>query len=125
MRLYKAHILPVDYDLPWELSLALTTPPSTEADGAPAGWDAHCLDVWGEPRPFFVPSDRPIYRSRSSAQRRVDLINRWAGADTAILVETETEWVHTAAANERRRRERNAARIERLREQIRSLGGVA
>lgn len=129
MRLYKAHILP-DYtadDLDtWGGDLYVEAhAPATEAEGAPAGWDAHCRDVWGEPRPFFLPSDRPIYRARSSAQRRVDLINRWAGPGTAILVETETEWIHTPAANARRRRARNAARIERLREEIRRLGGDA
>lgn len=128
MRLYKAHILPdyaADEQDAWDGSNDAGLAPLAEADGAPAGWDAHCRDKWGEPRPFYIPSDRPIYRSRSAAQARVDLINRWLGPGSAILVETETDWTHVAAANARRKRARNAARIDRLREQIRALGGVA
>ena len=82
--------------------------PRTEAEGAPAGWDEHCLEVWGEPREFFMPSDRPIYRSRSSAQARVDLINRWGGK--AVLLETTTDWTPVEVANRQRKIQRLEAR---------------
>lgn len=88
--------------------------PKTEAEGAPEGWDEHCRQTWGEPHPFFIPSDRPIYRSRSSAQHRVDLINRWGGA--AILVEADVDWQPVTVANARRRNARKRAQINRLRE---------
>ena len=87
-------------------------PPMTEAEGAPEGWDAHCLEVWGKPHMFSIPSDRPIYRSRSSAQNRVDLINRWGG--NAVLVETETDWIPVSKANARRRNKARRARINKL-----------
>jgi hypothetical protein len=86
--------------------------PTTEAEGAPAGWDQHCLDVWGEPHEFFIPSDRRIYRSRSSAQERVDLINRWGGH--AVLVEADVDWVPVTEANRRRKRARLKAKAQRL-----------
>lgn len=78
--------------------------PTTEAEGAPAGWDQHCIDVWGGPHEFFIPSDRPIYRSRSSAQDRVNLINRWGGH--AVLVETDTNWTPVTVANQQRKKAR-------------------
>jgi hypothetical protein len=68
---------------------------------------------------FFWPSTDRIYRSRSSAQHRVDLINRWGGA--AILVETDTDWQPVTVANARRRNARRRAQIARLREQANRL----
>ena len=76
----------------------------------PEGWAEHCRQLWGEHKPFFPPSDRPIYRSRSSAQARVNLINRWLGPGSAILVETETDWTPVTVANTRRAQARQAAR---------------
>ena len=115
-RLYKAWDRPTEGDEAAELEefasvwdVEITPPPTTEAEGAPDGWDAHCLEVWGGPHEFFMPSDRKIYRSRSSAQARVDLINRWGG--NAVLVETETEWIPVEQANARRR---NKARMDRV-----------
>lgn len=111
-RLYKAQYVTTDEE--WdegneEFVEYVSAPPMTEAEGAPKGWDAHCLEVWGEPHRFFIPSDRPIYRSRSAAQNRVDLINRWGG--NAFLVETETDWIPVSKANARRR---NKARMDRV-----------
>lgn len=90
--------------------------PVTEADGAPEGWDQHCLDVWGGPHEFFIPSDRKIYRSRSSAHERVDLINRWGGH--AVLVEADVDWVPVELANRRRKAARLKDRRDRLRHQL-------
>jgi hypothetical protein len=93
--------------------------PSTEAEGAPAGWDQHCIDVWGEPHEFFTPSDRRIYRSRSSAQERVDLINRWGGK--AVLVEADVNWVPVEIANRRRKAAKIRAKRDRLEHHVRVL----
>ena len=114
-RLYKAQYVTTDEE--WdegneEFVEYVSAPPMTEAEGAPKGWDAHCLEVWGEPHRFSIPSDRPIYRSRSAAQNRVDLINRWGG--NAVLVETETEWIPVEQANARRRNKARRARIDKL-----------
>ena len=125
-RLYKAWDRPTEEDEAAELEefasvwdVEITPPPTTEAEGAPEGWDAHCLEVWGEPHEFFIPSDRPIYRSRSAAQNRVDLINRWGG--NAVLVETETDWIPVSKANKRRRNQRRSARTKKLYAQIEAL----
>lgn len=118
-RLYKAQYVGPEEEESEELEefenrwdVEVTPSPTTEAEGAPEGWDAHCLEVWGEPREFFMPSDRKIYRSRSAAQNRVDLINRWGG--NAVLVETETEWIPVKQANARRRNKARMARLEKL-----------
>ena len=96
--------------------------PWTEADGAPEGWDAYCQEKWGEEREFFIPSDRPIYRSRSSAQARVNLINRWGG--NAVLVEAEVDWVPVEVANARRRMGRRETRISVLTDELFRLNRV-
>ena len=129
MKLYKAQdVAPqVDDDefIDDYISLAESTP-STEEEGAPEGWDAYCLEKWGEPREFFFPSDRKIYRSRSAAQMRVDIINRWGGS--AILVEADVNWVPVAEANRRRKQarieqaiERKSAEVGKLYEKLRDL----
>ena len=114
-RLYKAWDQPTEEDEAAELEefasiwdVEITPPPTTEAEGAPDGWDAYCLEVWGEPHEFFIPSDRKIYRSRSSAQARVDLINRWGG--NAVLLETTTDWTPVEVANRQRKIQRLEAR---------------
>lgn len=126
MRLYKAVFteaaeLDHDSDNEWLLDPPDDHYPLTEDDGAPAGWDAHCLEIWGEPRPFRIPSTRPIYRSRSAAQARVNLINRWCGDGSAKLAETETDWLPIAEANARRKAARNATKIARLEAEIARL----
>lgn len=110
MRLYKAQYTEAAYedgDL-WTF---------TWADN-PDGWDDYCMERWGETRDFYPPSDRKVYRSRSSAQARVDLINRWLGDGAAILVETETAWMPTSEANKRRAARRAMQRIAKLQDRI-------
>jgi hypothetical protein len=125
MRLYKAQDVTAecaDDDIDEEFIPADwggVTAPTTEAEGAPAGWDQHCLDVWGEPHEFFIPSDRTIYRSRSSAQERVDLINRWGGK--AVLVEADVNWVPVELANRRRKAAKIRAKRDRLEDHVRVL----
>lgn len=99
----------------------------------PEGWREYALELWGSTppaheywpnghKPFFFPSTNRIYRSRSAAQRRVDLINRWGG--TAELVECDPVWEQTSAANIRRANARLSERIERKRAELRELEGM-
>ena len=87
----------------------------------PEGWAEHCEQLWGEYRPFFAPTARNLYRSRSSAQGRVNLINRWFGDGAAILEEADVEFIPVAQANVRRARARRQARIDKLRAEIARL----
>lgn len=87
----------------------------------PEGWADHCQAMWGEYRPFFPPSDRKLYRSRSAAQARVDLINRWLGPDAAVLEEGSIAFEPVALANLRRSIARRQARIDKLRAEIARL----
>lgn len=115
MKLYKAQNVVTDDDAEeYEGGYVeqVERAPWTEVQGAPAGWDAYCDEKWGEPHQFFIPSDRPIYRSRSSAQARVNLINRWGG--NAVLVEADVDWVPVKVANAERRNRRRMDRVKQL-----------
>lgn len=115
MKLYKAQNVVTDDDVEeYEDGHVeqVERAPWTEVQGAPDGWDAYCDEKWGEPHQFFIPSDRPIYRSRSSAQARVNLINRWGG--NAVLVEADVDWVPVVVANARRRNKQRIARAKHL-----------
>lgn len=118
MRLYKATIIDKgDYEedeYGW---------PTEESE--PAGWAEYSKERWGidwtNPtwvngyRPFFFPSDENVYRSRSSAQARVNLIKHWGG--NAVLEECTPEWIPVAEANKRRKAQRLYKRYsEKLRE---------
>lgn len=96
----------------------------------PAGWREYALKAWPDgPRPgehwpnghkpFFWPSTDRIFRSRSAAQRRVDIINWWGGR--AVLVECTPHWETVSAANARRHRARVAERVERKRAELAAL----
>lgn len=96
----------------------------------PAGWREHALEMWGtEPRegehwpnghkPFFWPKTDVPYKSRSSAQYRVDIINRWGGR--AVVVECTPQWETVSAANARRERARIQKRIDRKRAELAAL----
>lgn len=93
----------------------------------PDGWEEYSLARFGEVKPFFFPSASKVYRSRSSAEDRAALINRWGG--DAIVVESTPEWEALAEAKARRERERLMKRREkhvreaaRIQEQIRKVG---
>lgn len=88
----------------------------------PEGWREYALARWGsEPRegevwpdghmPFFFPKTNVPYKSRSTAQKRVDIINYWGGS--AVVVECTPVWETVEAANARREAVRLNARIER------------
>lgn len=85
----------------------------------PAGWAEHCQEAWGEHREFFLPSERRIFRSRSAAQARVDIVKRWGG--DAVLLEGTVQWETVEAANRRRRRSRTQTRINALQAKIDAL----
>lgn len=96
----------------------------------PEGWAEYALDKWPNyeevidgmvhyVKPFFWPSTDKVFRSRSAAQYRVDLIERWGGQ--AVLLECEPEWVPVAQANRHRKIERLEAQAERAEEKAREL----
>jgi hypothetical protein len=63
-----------------------------------------------------------MYLSRSSAQEKVDIVERWGGK--ARLLEAElSEFIPVEEANQRRKRARNAKTVERLRARIAELEG--
>lgn len=69
---------------------------------------------------FFLPSEKKLYRSRSSAQDKVDIVRRWGGE--AVLLEAEvSEFIPIEEANLRRKNERNQARIRKLQDQINAI----
>ena len=89
----------------------------------PEGWEQHSDAQWGEYRAFFWPSVGTIYRSRSAAQRRADLIESF-GARARVLV-TETRW---ESVDERRNRiaaDKREKRIAALRAQIAAIEATA
>lgn len=88
--------------------------PAKEAD--PAGWMEYCQEKWGEYRPFFWPSTKRIYRSRSAAVERAALVNRWGGNVT--VVECTPVWVTVGEASRKRREWRQLRRLQGLREAV-------
>lgn len=100
----------------------------------PKGWEEYALDKWPDyeevidgvvhyVKPFFWPDTDKVFRSRSAAQYRVDLIERWGGQ--AVLLECDPDWVPVAQANRLRKIERLEARAARAEEQARELRTLA
>ena len=101
-----------------------------EPEAEPEGWAEYARENWpdgpapGEHwpngyKPFFWPKTNVPYKSRSAAQSRVDIINRWGGR--AVLVECTPEWVPVAEMNRRRERARLKARIDKKRAELAKL----
>lgn len=95
----------------------------------PKGWAEFSIKKWG-PRTdpetgnpsyvdFFWPKTDKIWRSRSSAQKVVNIIESWGGS--AIILECTPVWEPVSDANARRKRERNASKIARLRAELEAL----
>ena len=82
----------------------------------PEEWEAFCLARYGEVKPFFLPATGRIYRSRSSAVERADLINYWGGK--AIVLECTPRWETMAAAKKRRATARQAERVAAARKKL-------
>lgn len=101
--------------------------PTEESE--PEGWKEYAIERWGidhtNPtwvngyRPFFFPSDQKVYRSRSAAQARVDLINHWGG--TAVLEECTPMWTPVVEANRLRRAQRVRDRVSRKQQELNEL----
>ena len=107
----------------------------------PAGWREYAIEKWGTEapehevwpqgyKPFFWPSTDRVFRSRSAAQRRVDIINQWGGR--AVLVECTPQWMTVSAANAQRKAKRLKAKRARVLEELaavndalRAVEGVA
>lgn len=140
-RLYKAewvHDCGTDALEDWERELFET---GFQSQPEPDGWREYALEKWGsEPpeheywpngyKPFFWPATDRIFRSRSAAQRRVDIINYWGGR--AVLVECTPEWMTVSAANAQRKAKRLKAKRARVLEELaavndalRTVEGVA
>lgn len=95
----------------------------------PAGWAEYAREAWPvKPehevwpngyKPFFWPKTDVPYKSRSSAQYRVDIINRWGGR--AVVVECTPHWETVSAANQRRARERLQKSVDRKRAELAEL----
>ncbi|MFS6529717.1 hypothetical protein V8Z69_07565 [Microbacterium aurugineum] len=82
----------------------------------PEGWAEFSQEKWGEYKPFFWPSTRGIFRSRSAAQRRVDIIKRWGG--NAEVLECTPQWQSVKSANRGRALARLKKRIEVIQEEL-------
>lgn len=96
----------------------------------PAGWREYSIERWGtEPgegerwplghKPFFWPKTDVPYKSRSAAQRRVDIINYWGG--NAVVMECTPQWETVEVANARRERDRIERRINKKRAELDAL----
>lgn len=90
----------------------------------PLGWSEFAVSRGfvnedGEPDPFFFPKTNVPYKSRSSAQKRVDIINFWGG-NAEVLV-CEPVWESVAAANARRAEARLQKRIDAKRAELDAL----
>jgi hypothetical protein len=97
-------------------------------DWKPEGWEEYVAERiadganWEPDQHFFWPSENKMYLSRSSAQEKVDIVERWGGK--ARLLEAElSEFIPVEEANQRRKRARNAKTVERLRARIAELEG--
>lgn len=75
-------------------------------------WRDYCLEVWGEEKPFFLPSERKVWRSKSSAMERVNTVRHWGG--DAEVLECDPDWQVSAEAVAERRRTRARASAARL-----------
>lgn len=106
-RLYKIeHVIDDEQDAPLP----------TEEEGDPEGWAAYCQEAWGEYKPFFFPSTKRVYRSRSAAVERAATINRWGGS--AIVLECTPDWRTLETASRERALARSHNRIQALRSKI-------
>src|SRR5690625_1057717 len=116
MRLYKIEILQsavtVHVPVEWEQGVFVGCTRLAD-DELHAQW----VDEFGADKEYFNPSESKLYRSRSSARDKVRAVERWGGK--ARILEAEvSEFIPVEEANLRRKRERDQARIEKLRQKI-------
>src|SRR5690625_1212406 len=119
MRLYKIEILQspetVRVPVEWEPGVFVGFTRLAD-DELHAQW----VDEFGADKEYFNPSESKLYRSRSSARDKVKAVERWGGR--ARILEAEvSEFVPIEEANQRRKNERNQARIRKLQDQINAI----
>lgn len=105
----------------------LTVDPNSRAEypiqypaGKEAEWATHCEVMWGRLDSFFLPSEHKIYRSRSSAREKQQVVERWGG-EAAILEAEVSAFIPVEVANRRRKNARSASRIAKLQAEIERL----
>lgn len=77
-------------------------------------WRAHAEEAWGDPgKEFFLPDEGKVFRSRSSARERVEIVRRWGG--DAEVLECEPQWIEVGEAARRRKASRDKQRADALR----------
>lgn len=82
----------------------------------PEGWAEFAQEMWGEYKPFFFPSTRGIFKSRSAAQRRAAIITYWGGK--AKVLECTPQWQSIESANREREQVRLKKRIQRMQDEL-------
>lgn len=87
----------------------------------PEQWREFCMRQYGELKPFFLPVAGRLYKSRSAAIARRDLIRYWGGK--AEVLECTPVWETVEAANKRRELERLEKRIAKKRDELSELVG--
>lgn len=95
--------------------------PTLRSSWKPEGWDTHPLstDRDGNPIDFHWPSTSRTYASRSAAQERATLIETYGA--TAVVLETDADWVPLEDAAANRKKDRNQARIQKLEAKIKLI----
>lgn len=77
-------------------------------------WSRFAAEMWGDAdKPFFLPDENKVFRSRSSAKERVDIAERWGFE--AVVLECEPQWIEVGEAARRRKASRDKRRAEALR----------
>lgn len=93
----------------------------------PVEWEAFCIERYGVVKPFFLPAAGRIYKSRSGAVERAELINYWGG--DAEVLECTPVWESLDDARRGRERRKIEARMVKLQDQysaeVSKLGRVA
>lgn len=108
-------------ELPGTLYAYRVTRYPANADIDWARWREFCMDVYGEEREFFLPSQRKVWRSRTSASDRVKAVRSWGG-DAEVLV-CHPGWETVAAYNKRKGRAKKLDKIATLQFQLDKLKG--
>lgn len=123
MRLYKIEItsVPAECDEIHEIQVGSYV--TNHRNWKPEGWDEHVAycaeqgELWAmNCTYFFWPSTDKFYRSRSSAQEKVAIVERWGG-EARILEAEVGAFVPTTEENAIRKHNRTTARARKLREQ--------
>lgn len=90
----------------------------------PIGWAKYAEQHFGDAnKGFFWPKTDGVWKSRSTAKRRVDMIERWGGK--ATVLEAEAEFIPVAEANAKRAARRLSLRDQLKKRSCDDLAGLA